>query len=124
MLIYLYGFCLRYGAELGDVINKKNGQIMAYLSNFGEAWGFTSAVHAVAFLSNHDNQRGHGGGGDRVLTFWDPKNYKMGYVFMLGWEYGHIRIMSSYYWERDIQPDGTDANDYIGNYYRTPFNNR
>jgi len=104
----------RYGTNLGDVIMKRNGQMMTYLKNFGNGWGFTTDVYALAFLSNHDNQRGHGGGGDSVLTFWDPKTYKMGHVFMLGYEYGHIRIMSSYYWERDIQPDGHDANDYMG----------
>ncbi|MGH0161294.1 UNVERIFIED_CONTAM: hypothetical protein FKN15_040393 [Acipenser sinensis] len=29
---------------------------------------------ALVFVDNHDNQRGHGPGGDSVLTFWDSRN--------------------------------------------------
>lgn len=32
--------------------------------------------NALAFIDNHDNQRGHGGGGD-LLTFREPKLYKV-----------------------------------------------
>ncbi|RXM92312.1 Pancreatic alpha-amylase [Acipenser ruthenus] len=29
---------------------------------------------ALVFVDNHDNQRGHGPGGNSVLTFWDSRN--------------------------------------------------
>lgn len=32
--------------------------------------------NALVFVDNHDNQRGHGGGGD-LLTFREPKLYKV-----------------------------------------------
>ena len=48
----------RYGKELGDVIRKNNNQRLAYLRNFGTGWGFIDGLSAVAFVDNHDNQRG------------------------------------------------------------------
>ncbi len=32
-----------------------------------QGWGMADGMHAVVFVDNHDNQRGHGGGGG-VLT--------------------------------------------------------
>ena len=57
--------------------------------------------HAMVFIDNHDNQRGHGGGGN-LLTHKDPWNYKIGVSFMLAHDYGFKRVMSSYYF-----PDGS-----------------
>jgi hypothetical protein len=34
-----------------------------YLKNWGAAWGMPASTDAVVFIDNHDNQRGHGGGG-------------------------------------------------------------
>ena len=63
-------------------------------------------MHAVVFVDNHDNQRGHGGGGG-VLTasnqiegnpaFHNDWQYKVAVAFMLGHDYGFKRVMSSYY---------------------------
>ena len=33
--------------------------------------------NALVFIDNHDNQRGHGAGGDMILTFRVPKLYKV-----------------------------------------------
>ena len=41
------------------------------LSQFGTAWGFMSSDKAVVFVDNHDNQRGHGGGGH----YCDPSGW-------------------------------------------------
>jgi alpha-amylase len=68
---------------------------MCYLKNFGTGWNFISDNEALAFVDNHDNQRGHGGGGD-ILTFFEPKLYKIANAFMLAWPYGFVQIMSSY----------------------------
>ena len=48
----------KYGSKLSEVILKLNGQRLAYLKNFGEAWGFLPPLSAFAFVDNHDNQRG------------------------------------------------------------------
>ena len=83
--------------------------------------------NALVFIDNHDNQRGHGAGGDMILTFRVPKLYKvrfnilpitnihyaisstfycvirqMAVAYMLAWPYGFTRVMSSYYWDQNI----------------------
>nr|XP_020037790.1 pancreatic alpha-amylase-like isoform X2 [Castor canadensis] len=103
----------KYGAKLGKVIRKSDGEKMSYLKNWGEDWGFMPSNRALVFVDNHDNQRGHGAGGASILTFWDARMYKMAVGFMLAHPYGFTRVMSSYRWERDIQ-NGKDANDWIG----------
>lgn len=101
-----------YGAKLGAVVRKSGGELLAYLRQFGEAWGFLPSNDALVFIDNHDNQRGHGGAGS-VLTFFEPRLYKMATAFMLAWPYGVPRVMSSYHWPRDFR-DGKDQNDWIG----------
>ncbi|KAM7318035.1 hypothetical protein ACRRTK_022772 [Alexandromys fortis] len=103
----------KYGAKLGTVIRKWSGEKMAYLQNWGEGWGFVPTDRALVFVDNHDNQRGHGAGGSSILTFRDARMYKMAVGFMLAHPYGFTRVMSSYYWERNIQ-NGQDENDWIG----------
>ena len=65
--------------------------------------------HAMVFIDNHDNQRGHGGGGS-LLTHEDPWNYKIGSSFMLAHDYGFKRVMSSYYYNGDT--DAGAPNDH------------
>ena len=42
---------------------------LAFMSNFGEAWGFLPDNDALVFVDNHDNQRGHGAGGADILNY-------------------------------------------------------
>ena len=42
---------------------------LAYMENFGEAWGFLPDDDALVFVDNHDNQRGHGAGGEDILNY-------------------------------------------------------
>ena len=60
-------------------------------------------------VDNHDNQRGHGsfrikikfifvfiyilGGNNNVLTFFEPRLYKIATAFMLSWPYGDFRSL-------------------------------
>lgn len=81
--------------QLSNVIMKRNGQKMANLKNFGTAWGFILNDDSLAFIDNHDNQRGHGAGGD-ILTHKYKRNYKIANAFMLAWPYAFVQIMSSY----------------------------
>ncbi|XP_042319992.1 pancreatic alpha-amylase-like isoform X5 [Sceloporus undulatus] len=103
----------KYGAQLGNVLRKWNGEKMANLKNLGENWSLMPSDKAIVFVDNHDNQRGHGAGGASILTFWNPRLYKMALGFMLAHPYGFTRIISSYRWPRDIQ-HGKDLNDWIG----------
>ena len=63
-------------------------------------------LHAVVFVDNHDNQRGHGGAGG-VLTASGPGHndwqYKVASAFMLAHDYGFKRVMSSYYFDNSDQ---------------------
>jgi alpha-amylase len=52
--------------------------------------------NAVVFVDNHDNQRGHGAGGD-TLTFKWSDAYKLANIFMLAFDYGTPAVMSSYH---------------------------
>lgn len=70
---------------------------LKYLVNWGVGWGkFLCSIivlrvdstfmkmfigmmpdgNALVFIDNHDNQRGHGGGGN-LVTFREPKLYKV-----------------------------------------------
>ncbi|TYK65548.1 alpha-amylase [Colwellia echini] len=82
----------KYTTQLGNTF--KQGQL-ASLSQFGEAWGFLPSSSAVVFVDNHDNQRGHGGGGN-VINFEDGRLYDLANVFMLAYPYGYPKVMSSY----------------------------
>lgn len=74
---------------------KKNNLKLAYLKNFGENSGLIPDNDAVVFIDNHDNQRGHGAGGE-ILTHKKSRDYKIATSFMLAWPYGIVKIMSSY----------------------------
>ncbi|RLV63965.1 hypothetical protein DV515_00017735 [Chloebia gouldiae] len=111
----------KYGAKLGTVLRKWDGEKMAYLKNWGEGWGFVPSDRALVFVDNHDNQRGHGAGGASILTFWDARLYKMAVGFMLAHPYGFTRVMSSFRWPRHfengkavtINADTTCGNDWV-----------
>ncbi|CAG2253198.1 AMY [Mytilus edulis] len=86
--------------------------------NFGElggvydpGWGMADSDHAFVFVDNHDNQRGHGGGGNRV-THKTPRDYKIAVAFMLANDYGFPRIMSSYYFGDDSSQGPPHNSDY------------
>lgn len=101
----------KYGINIAHNIGH-----LAYLSNFGEAWGMMPESYCLSFINNHDNQRGHGGGGD-LITFQDnPYDLKIATAFMLTWNYGIPRVMSSYYFDNSDQgPPGSQrsvSSDY------------
>jgi len=104
----------KHGKNLGDVVRKNGGQQLKYLKNFGQEWGQLSGLNALVFIDNHDNQRGHGAGGfGTILTFFEAEQYKIATAFELAWNYGHVRVMSSYNWPRNIV-NGKDTNDWVG----------
>ncbi|XP_049948012.1 alpha-amylase 1-like [Schistocerca serialis cubense] len=100
----------KYGTELANCFNRKNQ--MKWLYNFGESWGLVNGNNALVFIDNHDNQRGHGGGGS-VITFQNPKLYKMANAFMLAWPFGFPRVMSSYEFGSSDDGPPQDGNQHI-----------
>ncbi|GAB3012813.1 hypothetical protein GCM10027098_03360 [Bowmanella dokdonensis] len=92
----------KYSTKLGETF--RSGKL-AWLSNFGEAWGFMPSSSAVVFVDNHDNQRGHGGGGS-VITHEDGRLYDLANVFMLAYPYGYPKVMSSYDYHGDTDAGG------------------
>ncbi|XP_014672558.1 PREDICTED: alpha-amylase 1-like [Priapulus caudatus] len=111
-----------YGMKLGEVFRRWNNQKLEYLQFFGESWGMLPSGYAWTFVDNHDNQRKHGGGGDMVLTFWEPRVYKMANAFMLAWPYGYTKVMSSYYWYPREDTDVGPPADSYGNTNTVPIN--
>nr|AAA03322.1 alpha-amylase [Aedes atropalpus] len=97
----------RFSAEIGRVF--RGYDRLAHLSNWGEQWGFLPSHLGLVFVDNHDNQRGHGAGGDNVLTHKVPKNYKMATAFMLAHPYGIVRIMSSFFFTNGDQGPPQDG---------------
>jgi alpha-amylase len=82
-----------YGTQLYGKF--AGGGKLADLKTFGESWGLMPSAKAVAFLDNHDTQRGHAGTAS-VLTYHNGATHDLANVFMLAWPYGYPVVMSSY----------------------------
>jgi alpha-amylase len=95
--------------HISHVIDRRFGQKLCYLRNFGWKWGFLNDSDAVAFIDNHDNQRGHGGGGS-ILNFFTGRRYKIANAFMLAWPYGCVQVMSSYNFHKKDHNQGPPSN--------------
>jgi alpha-amylase len=83
-----------YSRDMGAAF--LGGGKLADLRHIGE--GKLDSGVAVVFTDNHDNQRGHGAGGEPV-TFQDGARYSLANAFMLAWPYGYPQVMSSYRFE-------------------------
>lgn len=103
----------KYSTEIGRVF--LTGQL-SWLSNFGEQWGMMASDKAIVFTDNHDNQRGHGGGGN-VVTHKNGTLYDLANVFMLAWPYGYPQVMSSYDFTTDSQGPPSDASGNTNSIY-------
>jgi len=106
----------RHSAEIGKCFHGRND--LSHMKNWGEDWGFLPSKESLAFVDNHDNQRGHGAGGEDILTYKLPKNYKMAQGFMLAHSYGTTRVMSSFKFSDPSQgppqdPEGNIVTPYI-----------
>lgn len=87
----------RYARDLKRVLQNEK---LAYLKNFGEAWGYMPSAQSGVFVDNHDTERG----GD-TLSYKDGANYTLASVFMLAWPYGSPDVHSGYEWtDKDAGP--------------------
>ncbi|MGW6977185.1 carbohydrate-binding module family 20 domain-containing protein [Streptomyces sp. NPDC054952] len=89
----------RYARDLKRVFQ---GESLAHLKNFGEAWGYMPSGQSAVFVDNHDTERG----GD-TLSYKDGSAYTLANVFMLAWPYGSPDVHSGYEWS---QKDGGPPN--------------
>ncbi|XP_044760754.1 alpha-amylase-like [Coccinella septempunctata] len=81
----------RYGKLLSKVFSKRDKA--RYLDSWGPKWSLLDpGLDAVTFIDNHDTQRSE----SDILTYKNPKPYKMAVAFMLAHPYGTGRVMSSY----------------------------
>lgn len=97
----------KYSSEIGRVFRGLNQ--LRWLRNFGTDWGLLPSHLALTFVDNHDNQRGHGSGGDHILTYKQFRQYKMATAFHLSWGFGINRVMSSFEFTNGDQGPPADA---------------
>ncbi|KJK49931.1 carbohydrate-binding module family 20 domain-containing protein [Streptomyces sp. NRRL F-4428] len=87
----------RHARDLKRVFQSEN---LAYLKNFGEAWGYMSSARSGVFVDNHDTERV----GD-TLSYKDGSAYTLATVFTLAWPYGSPDVHSGYEWtDKDAGP--------------------
>lgn len=97
-----------FSRELSKAFSGHNQ--LKWLKSFGTEWGLVESKYSFCFVDNHDNQRD----GDEILTYKNPKPYKMATAFGLAHPHGHRRIMSSFdFWERDQGPPRDDRGNII-----------
>ncbi|KAJ8925515.1 hypothetical protein NQ315_009354 [Exocentrus adspersus] len=100
----------KYGAEVGNAFRGNNP--LKYFKNWGPEWGLLDGTDAVAFVNNHDNERSDS---DIILTYKQPKLYKMAVAFMLAHPYGTTNMISSYeFSDNDQGPPSDEAGNIIG----------
>ncbi|MEV5876652.1 alpha-amylase family protein [Streptomyces sp. NPDC052101] len=80
----------RYAYDLKRVFNNEK---LAYLTNFGEGWGYLKSSVAGVFVDNHDTERN-----GSTLNYKAGANYTLANVFMLAYPYGAPDINSGYEW--------------------------
>lgn len=87
----------RFARDLKRVFLNEN---LAYLSDFGTAWGYLPGNQASVFVDNHDTERG----GD-TLSYRNGSAYTLAQVFTLAWPYGSPDVNSGYeFSDRDAGP--------------------
>lgn len=97
--------------ELGRAFRGYNN--LRYLKNWGPQWNYLPSSLAVSFLVDHETQRGYGHGQADVITYREPKLYKMASAFLLAHPYGVPRIVSSYHFADVNQGPPRDLFDGI-----------
>ncbi|XP_071941612.1 alpha-amylase-like [Antedon mediterranea] len=100
----------RYGRNVSEAFRDGGSNHISNYETFGSGWdNMVPEGDALAFIDNHDNQRGHGAGG-KVVTHIDPQYYKLAVTYMLAWPYGVPRVMSSYDFVTHWQGPPSDGN--------------
>ncbi|GAA3459292.1 carbohydrate-binding module family 20 domain-containing protein [Saccharothrix longispora] len=89
----------RYAYDIKRIFANEN---LAYLSTFGQSWGFLPGNRARSFVDNWDTERN-----GSTLTYKDGSTYTLANVFMLAWPYGAPNVYSGYeFSDHDAGPPG------------------
>ncbi|MBL1081101.1 alpha-amylase family protein [Streptomyces actinomycinicus] len=94
----------RYAYDLKRVFTSEK---LAYLTNYGEGWGYLGSPAAGVFVDNHDTERN-----GSTLNYKAGADYTLANVFMLAWPYGAPDVNSGYEWS-DVDagpPNGGKVN--------------
>ena len=85
--------------------------------------GVTPSDHALVFVDNHETQRTYQSGIPQ-LSFREPKSYTMATAFTLAYDYGFVRLMSSYnFTDADSGPPShTDLSTKVNMYLAVSLN--
>lgn len=67
----------QFGAILGSMFRGQDKLSRLKTFDNPKAWKMLYSGDALVMVDNHDNQRGHGSGGSTILTYKDPKPYKV-----------------------------------------------
>jgi alpha-amylase len=94
----------KFSNRLGPAFHRGK---LADLQEFAMTAAFMPSDVAIVFTNNHDNQRGHGSGGD-VVTYKHGKLYNLANIYMLAWPYGYPQVMSSYNFANSDQGPPSD----------------
>jgi alpha-amylase len=97
-----------YGRMVGEAFLGLEGKNLALLEKLAESPRLMPSEKAIAFIDNHDKQRGHGGGG-HYLTYKEGQLYNLANIFMLAYPYGIPQVMSSYDFTSSDQSPPDDA---------------
>ncbi len=85
----------KFSVDLSRVIQQGQLSWLNDKAQFGVGWSYLPSDKAIVFVDNHDNQRGHGGGG-HILNYKNGRDYEIASALMLAWPYGYPQIMSSF----------------------------
>ncbi|GAA5218285.1 alpha amylase C-terminal domain-containing protein [Corallincola platygyrae] len=94
------------------------GGQLSWLETFGDSWMSISSDKAWVFITNHDRERGHGGGG--TIHYDEPNGAQnLASVFMLAHPFGTPKIHTSFEFHHDGdagRPSGTvdcDSSEWV-----------
>ncbi|CAD5215748.1 unnamed protein product [Bursaphelenchus okinawaensis] len=89
-----------FGSAVSSAVRKEFD--VANLKDMGNGFGYgNKESHEVLnFIDNHDNQRDDH---PYVITYKSPEQYKLAVSYMLAWNYGYPRVMSSFYFDNSVQ---------------------
>ncbi|HEX6339855.1 carbohydrate-binding module family 20 domain-containing protein [Umezawaea sp.] len=78
----------RYAYDVKRVFTTEK---LAYLTNFGQSWGYLPGNQARPFVDNWDTERN-----GSTLNYKNGSTYTLANVFMLAWPYGAPQVYSGY----------------------------
>lgn len=97
----------RYGTNLRSAFDGRLADL-AGLGTSADAKGMEPSNLAVSFVDNWDTQRN-----GSTLSYKDGARYTLADVFLLGWDYGTPKVMSSFAFDGNDQSPPADANGMV-----------